>query len=531
MKKRIISLLLCLVLTVSLVPAAAAADTGDARTVTVRYASGHGIDTHDYEAAFTYSDDLFTRSGYTYRKDLALMSMGLAFAAYTSKDSEKTDNYATGNRNFVSMAEQCGFENIQSNKWMFQPAEADSIGISCASKTIRDNGGSYTLIAVGVRGNNYHAEWGGNARLDAAGEHKGFALGRDQVLDYLRGYIADTGISGRVKIWIAGYSRGAAVSNMVGGALDNGYSLGAGVSLSPHDLYCYCYEPPMGAMKEQVQGRVYDNIQNLVNIGRLIPQVAYYVYAYAKLYKNGAIAKDEKINVVVPTGNFGNILAAFYAKNMGLPIAKLICASNENKVLYDFFSTGTYDRNRDFILTSSPSMDILISSNLERLIYRIAGNDAEKNTKMMEELSTDGKYAITDEMRAQLADFYGNYTSEEETAKTIKKLYEDTGYIIDTHTAVAAGVYDKYKKDTGDTETKTVIASTASPFKFTRSVMDAIDPKYDAMGDFELVDELSRIGNVKVPQAIEEIRTAPVLHDTVCEVEEMPQVVKKFLGV
>ena len=270
---------------------------------------------------------------------------------------------------------------------------------------------------------------------------------------------------------------------------------------------------------------------NSINIGRLIPQVAYYVYAYAKLYKNGAISKDEKINVVVPTGNFGNILAAFYAKNMGLPIAKLICASNENKVLYDFFSTGTYDRNRDFILTSSPSMDILISSNLERLIYRIAGNDAEKNTKMMEELSTDGKYAITDEMRAQLADFYGNYTSEEETAKTIKKLYEDTGYIIDTHTAVAAGVYDKYKKDTGDTETKTVIASTASPFKFTRSVMDAIDPKYDAMGDFELVDELSRIGNVKVPQAIEEIRTAPVLHDTVCEVEEMPQVVKKFLGV
>ena len=140
------------------------------------------------------------------------------------------------------------------------------------------------------------------------------------------------------------------------------------------------------------------------------------------LYKNGAIAKDEKINVVVPTGNFGNILAAFYAKNMGLPIAKLICASNENKVLYDFFSTGTYDRNRDFILTSSPSMDILISSNLERLIYRIAGNDAEKNTKMMEELSTDGKYAITDEMRAQLADFYGNYTSEEEDCKDHQKI-------------------------------------------------------------------------------------------------------------
>ena len=282
MKKRIISLLLCLVLTVSLVPAAAAADTGDARTVTVRYASGHGVDTHDYEAAFTYSDDLFTKSGYTYRKDLALMSMGLAFAAYTSKDSEKTDNYATGNRNFVSMAEQCGFENIQSNKWMFQPAEADSIGISCASKTIRDNGGSYTLIAVGVRGNNYHAEWGGNARLDATGEHKGFALGRDQALDYLRSYIADTGISGRVKIWIAGYSRSAAVANMVSGALDNGYSLGKGVSLSPHDLYCYCYETPMGTTKNQVQGRLYDNIQNLVNENDLVTYVAFDNWDFAR---------------------------------------------------------------------------------------------------------------------------------------------------------------------------------------------------------------------------------------------------------
>lgn len=270
---------------------------------------------------------------------------------------------------------------------------------------------------------------------------------------------------------------------------------------------------------------------NSINIGRLVPQVVYYVYAYSRLYKNGVIAKDEKINVVVPTGNFGNILAAFYAKNMGLPIAKLICASNENKVLFDFFSTGTYDKNREFILTSSPSMDILISSNLERLIYRIAGNDAEKNSKLMASLSSDGKYEITDEMRAQLSDFYGNYTSEAETAAVIKKLYEDTGYIIDTHTAVAAGVYDKYKAATGDNDTKTVIASTASPFKFTRSVMDAIDSKYDTMSDFELVDELSKIGNLAVPQAIEEIRNAKVLHDTVCEVDEMPQVVKKFLGV
>lgn len=282
MKKRIISLLLCLVLIVSLVPAAAAADTGDTRTVTVRYASGHGENDHDYEATFTYSDELFTKSGYTYRQDLAEMSLGLAFAAFSSKDSQYSDNYATGNRNFVSMAQQCGFENIQSNKWMFQPAETDSIGINCASKTIRDNGGSYTLIAVGVRGNNYHAEWGGNVRLDATGEHKGFALGRDQVLDYLRGYIADTGISGRVKIWIAGYSRSAAVANMVSGALDNGYSLGEGVSLSPHDLYCYCYEPPMGTTKNQVQGRLYDNIQNIVNANDVVTYVPFDSWDFAR---------------------------------------------------------------------------------------------------------------------------------------------------------------------------------------------------------------------------------------------------------
>ena len=176
-------------------------------------------------------------------------------------------------------------------------------------------------------------------------------------------------------------------------------------------------------------------------------------------------------------------------------------------------------------------MDILISSNLERLIYRIAGNDAKKNAEMMQSLATEGRYEITPEMRELLADFYGNYTSEEETAEVIRSLYDKTGYIIDTHTAVAAGVFAKYKVDTNDTDTKTVIAATASPFKFTRSGMNAIDSKYEAMGDFELVDELSRIGNVAVPQAIEDIRNAAVLHDTVCEVEEMPTVVKKFLKI
>ena len=269
---------------------------------------------------------------------------------------------------------------------------------------------------------------------------------------------------------------------------------------------------------------------NSINIGRLIPQVCYYVYAYVTLLKEGKIADGEKINVTVPTGNFGNILAAFYAKNMGLPIDKLICASNDNKVLYDFFRTGVYDRNREFVLTSSPSMDILISSNLERLIYWIAGNDAGENRRLMAALTGEGRYEITDEMKGALKDFYGNYADEAETAAEIKRLYEDCGYVIDTHTAVASAVYRKYVEETGD-HTKTVIASTASPFKFTRSVMNAIDGKYDAMGDFELVDELSRIANVRVPQAIEEIRTAPVLHDTQCETAEMKDTVKKFLKI
>ena len=269
---------------------------------------------------------------------------------------------------------------------------------------------------------------------------------------------------------------------------------------------------------------------NSINIGRLVPQICYYVYAYATLLREGKIAEGEKINVVVPTGNFGNILAAFYAKNMGLPINKLICASNDNKVLYDFFTTGTYDKNREFVLTTSPSMDILISSNLERLIYRIAGNDAAKNKELMSALSGKGVYEITDEMRAQLVDFYGGYASENETAAEIRRVYEDCGYVLDTHTAVASAVYGKYLADTKDT-CKTVIASTASPFKFTRSVMNAIDVKYDAYSDFELVDELSKIANVAVPQAIEEIRTAPVVHDNQCDVDKMKDTVKGFLGI
>lgn len=269
---------------------------------------------------------------------------------------------------------------------------------------------------------------------------------------------------------------------------------------------------------------------NSINIGRLVPQVVYYVYSYTRLLANGDIKAGEKVNFVVPTGNFGNILAAFYAKNMGVPVGKLICASNENKVLYDFFETGVYDRNREFILTSSPSMDILISSNLERLIFRIAGDDAKKTSDMMEALKTTGKYTITDDMKAKLADFTGGWASEEDTAKEIKRVYDETGYVMDTHTAVASSVYHTYKDNTND-DTKTIIASTASPYKFGTSVMSAIDKKYEGMDDFALIDELCKTSGVKIPNAVEEIRTAPVLHDTVCETEDMQKTVEKILGL
>ena len=267
---------------------------------------------------------------------------------------------------------------------------------------------------------------------------------------------------------------------------------------------------------------------NSINIGRLVPQICYYIYAYTRLMKEERIKEGDKINICVPTGNFGNILAAFYAKNMGLPVGKLICASNTNKVLFDFFESGTYDRNREFHVTSSPSMDILISSNLERLIYFIAGGDAARCGELMSELSGDGKYSITDSEKAGLKDFYGGFADEAQTAEQIAKIYKASGYVIDTHTAVASYVCDEYKKSTGD-NAPVVIASTASPYKFTRSVMNAIDPEYDKKTDFELIDDLAKISNVPIPQAIEDIRSAPVLHKTECDVDKMKDVIKDFL--
>ena len=269
---------------------------------------------------------------------------------------------------------------------------------------------------------------------------------------------------------------------------------------------------------------------NSINIGRLVPQVVYYVYAYAKLLQNEEIAAGEKINVTVPTGNFGNILAAYYAKQMGVPIAKLICASNENKVLFDFFRTGVYDKNREFILTSSPSMDILISSNLERLIYTIADQDAQKDAELMEQLNTKGAYEITPQMREKLGDFVGGYATEEETKEEIRTTFERTGYVMDTHTAVAAYVCAKYRKDSND-QTKCLVASTASPYKFARSVMTAIDEKYSEEDEMDLIDELYKVSGTDIPRAIEEIRDAQIRHTRECDADRMKETVKDILGV
>ena len=271
---------------------------------------------------------------------------------------------------------------------------------------------------------------------------------------------------------------------------------------------------------------------NSINWGRLVPQIVYYFSTYCDLINMGKIKAGDKINVVVPTGNFGNILAGYYAKKMGLPIRTLICASNDNKVLYDFFTTGTYDRRREFILTNSPSMDILISSNLERLIYLSTGSDPKANAALMKELAEDGHYTITDEMRAFMADFKGGFATEEENEAAIRTIFQDTGYLIDTHTGVAAAVYGQYKNETGD-QTKTVIASTASPFKFSRSVMDAVKGKAATEGkdEFDVADELAAAAGLVLPKAVEEIRTAPIRHDRECAVDEMEETVKNILGI
>ena len=284
--------------------------------------------------------------------------------------------------------------------------------------------------------------------------------------------------------------------------------------------------------KEMAEAGFQFSSANSINIGRLVPQVVYYVYAYAKLLENEQIENGEEINVVVPTGNFGNILAAYFAKHMGVPIKTLICASNDNKVLYDFFTTGTYDRKREFILTNSPSMDILISSNLERLIYLSTGCDAAADAALMKDLSEKGSYTVTENMRQFMSDFRGGFATEAQNEATIRKIFEDTGYLIDTHTGVAATVYNAYKAETGD-QTKTVIASTASPYKFSHSVLEAIKGKSAVEGkdEFAVVDELSEVSGTQVPKAVEELRSAVIRHNTECDVDKMGETVKNILGI
>ena len=263
---------------------------------------------------------------------------------------------------------------------------------------------------------------------------------------------------------------------------------------------------------------------NSINIGRLVPQVAYYVYGYVKLVERGAVKAGEPVNIVVPTGNFGNILAAYYASKMGIPVGKLICASNKNKVLTDFFNTGVYDINREFFLTNSPSMDILISSNLERLLYHLAGNDGEEIKGLMEALEKEKKYQVSDKIKEGMASFYGGYATVEDTNETIGRMYRENGYLMDTHTAVAYKVYRDYVEETGD-ETPALIASTASAYKFADSVAHSIGLGEKANG-FEYVKAVAAETGVRVPAGLKDLETKPVRHKGVIEVAEMPKAVE-----
>jgi len=269
---------------------------------------------------------------------------------------------------------------------------------------------------------------------------------------------------------------------------------------------------------------------NSINIGRLIPQIVYYVHAYLHLLKSSRIKSGEKINIVVPTGNFGNILAAYYSSQMGLPVKRLICASNINNVLYDFINTGIYDRKRKFMVTSSPAMDILVSSNLERLLFDLADKDPEMIKHLTSKLSEEGEFKINESMKKRLSGFYGGFATEKETFGAIRELFRNNDYLIDTHTAVGYSVYKKYLKDTAD-DAPAVIASTASPFKFPGSVAGAIDEKYEYMDEFSLLEVLSGMSALKIPGRIAGIEDKKVLHNGFCTIENMKDAVAGILGV
>ncbi|HBU12048.1 MAG TPA: threonine synthase [Clostridiales bacterium] len=267
---------------------------------------------------------------------------------------------------------------------------------------------------------------------------------------------------------------------------------------------------------------------NSINIGRLIPQVAYYVYAYVKLLLEGGIREGEQINFCVPTGNFGNILAAYYAARMGLPVGRLICASNQNNVLTEFFRKGRYNARREFYKTMSPSMDILISSNLERLLFELAGRDGGAVKAWMDALSEKGEYTIPEKMAQELEkSFYADCCDETETAETIKDIFTSYGYVMDPHTAVAQCVYEKYVETTGD-QSVTVVMSTASPYKFTQDVLRALTGK-DVPDAFAAAEELSRLTKLAVPGQISTLKEKPALHNGVVEKGGQIGVVRKFI--
>ncbi|MBQ9336221.1 MAG: threonine synthase [Lentisphaeria bacterium] len=268
---------------------------------------------------------------------------------------------------------------------------------------------------------------------------------------------------------------------------------------------------------------------NSINFGRLVPQVVYYVSAYCDLLKTGRIKPGEAFNVTVPTGNFGNILAAVYAKYMGVPIAKFICASNRNQVLTDFIRTGTYDRNRPFHTTTSPSMDILISSNLERMLYHLAGNDPEFVSGLMAKLKAEGRYTIPAPLLARLQqDFYGGFCDDEGAAATIAELFREKHYLCDTHTAVAVNVYGQYVRETGD-RTPCVIASTASPYKFAKAVLSAVAPKEVSGDEFSMVEKLSEVTRTPIPAPLADLKNRAVLHRSCVKQAEMADFIRGFL--
>lgn len=270
---------------------------------------------------------------------------------------------------------------------------------------------------------------------------------------------------------------------------------------------------------------------NSINWGRLLPQIVYYVSAYCDMVKSGKVELGDKINIVVPTGNFGNILAAYYACEMGVPVNKFICASNSNNVLTDFINTGVYDKNRDFYTTISPSMDILVSSNLERLLYKLSNNNDELVRELMNKLKTEGVYEVPSEIKDRITScFYGGFCDEDSTKATIKNLFDSKKYLCDTHTSVAVSVYDNYVKETGD-KTPAVIASTASPYKFSKSVLEALSSETLPESEFDMVDMLYSISDTKVPTPISELKGMKARFNNVTDKEEMKEAVLKALGI